>query len=260
MNTVPMHPLDKTIRDSVRDKYAAVARGENLTCCGSSGVTETINMIGESYDGVEGYVADADLKLGCGVPVEHAKLERGQTVLDLGSGAGIDAFVARQIVGESGHVIGVDFTPEMIQKARENASMLEYGNVEFRLGDIEAIPVEDASVDVIISNCVLNLVPNKAQAFAEMNRALRPGGHFCVSDIVSRGGMADEMRSSVELYAGCVAGAVEQEEYLAVIRSGGFDEVEVVAERPIELPESLLPPDSRTPIWSVTVRGIRPLN
>lgn len=176
-----------TLRTAVREKYAAVARGEVLSCCGPSGETDEVNMIGDAYDGVEGYVPDADLGLGCGLPVEHAGLAEGQTVLDLGAGAGLDAFVARRIVGEGGLVLGVDFTPEMVEKARANAAKLGYANVRFEHGDIEALPLAEASVDVVISNCVLNLVPDKARAFAEMARVLRPGGHFCVSDVVTRG-------------------------------------------------------------------------
>ena len=248
----------ESLRTSVRDKYAAVARGEVLSCCGDSGCGDEINMIGDAYDGVEGYVPDADLKLGCGLPVEHAGLAPGQTVLDLGAGAGLDAFVARRIVGEAGRVLGVDFTPKMVEKARKNATSLGYENVQFDHGDIEALPFADASVDVVISNCVLNLVPDKARAFAEMRRVLRPGGHFCVSDVVSHGALPAAIRASAELYAGCVAGALDQVDYLALLRAAGFEQVEVVTERPIELPAGLLPAGAEAPLWSVTVRGLVP--
>lgn len=247
-----------TLRATVRDKYAAVARGEVLSCCTDSGCNDEINMIGDAYDGVEGYVADADLKLGCGLPVEHAGLAPGQAVLDLGAGAGLDAFVARRIVGETGRVLGVDFTPEMVEKARRNAASFGYTNVQFEHGDIESLPFPDASVDVVISNCVLNLVPNKPRAFAEMARVLRPGGHFCVSDVVSRGALPASVRASAELYAGCVAGALDQSDYLRLLAEAGFEHVEVVTERPIGLPEGLLPDDTETPLYSVTVRGVRP--
>jgi arsenite methyltransferase len=258
---IPMtHPPDD-LRSTVREKYASVARGDTLSCCSPDGTSaDDINMIGDAYDGVEGYVAEADLQLGCGLPVEHAGLKAGQTVLDLGSGAGLDAFVARRIVGESGHVLGVDFTPEMVEKARANADSLGYENVQFEHGDIEDLPFEDASVDVVISNCVLNLVPDKARAFTEMVRVIRPGGHFCISDVVSRGGLPESIRASAELYAGCVAGALDQEEYLSMLRDAGFDRIEIAAERPIDLPASLLPQSADAPLWSITVRGYRPMS
>ena len=268
MDSAPLTPIQSsgTLRQAVRDKYAAVARGETLSCCGPADacapaeVTRTeINMIGDAYDGVDGYVEAADLGLGCGLPVEHAGLAPGQTVLDLGAGAGLDAFVARRVVGETGRVLGVDFTPEMVGKARQNAAALGYTNVRFEHGDIEALPFEDASVDVVVSNCVLNLVPDKARAFAETFRVLRPGGHVCVSDVVSRGSLPDAVRASAELYAGCVAGAVDWDEYLALVAAAGFEEVRVVAERPIDLPDGLLPAGAGAPLFSVTVRGTRPV-
>jgi SAM-dependent methyltransferase len=251
-----MLPTPDTLRAAVRDKYAAVARGDVLSCCGDSGSSEEINMIGDAYDGVDGYVEAADLGLGCGLPIDHAGLAPGQTVLDLGAGAGLDAFVARGIVGEAGRVLGVDFTPEMVERARANAAKLGYGNVQFEHGDIEQLPFADASVDVIVSNCVLNLVPDKARAFAEMARVLRPGGHFCISDVVSRGQVSPSVRTSAELYAGCVAGAVDQSDYLAMLRRAGFERVEVVAERPLALPAGVLPAGAEAPLYSVTVRGI----
>jgi arsenite methyltransferase len=244
-----------SLRTVVREKYAAVARGEVLSCCGPSGSADDVNMIGDAYEGVEGYVPDADLKLGCGLPVEHAGLAEGQTVLDLGAGAGLDAFVARRIVGDTGLVLGVDFTPEMVEKARANAAKLGYANVQFEHGDIEALPFAEASVDVVISNCVLNLVPNKARAFAEMARVIRPGGHFCVSDVVTRGDLPPAVRQSAELYAGCVAGALPEADYLALLAEAGFEGVEVVKARPINLPEAL---GASGALWSVTVRGLRP--
>jgi len=245
------------LRAIVQDKYAAVAHGERLSCCAPTGCSEEINMIGDLYDGVEGYVADADLGLGCGLPVEHAGLAPGQTVLDLGAGAGLDAFVARRIVGDEGRVLGVDFTPEMVAKARANAARLGYDNVTFEHGDIEALPFADNSVDVVISNCVLNLVPDKARAFAEMARVLRPGGHFCVSDVVARGELPAAVRASAELYAGCVAGALDESDYLGLLRATSFENVEVVKAHPIALPAGVLAVGDGAPLWSVTVRGLQ---
>jgi arsenite methyltransferase len=253
-----MNMTPDALRDAVRDKYAAVARGEVLSCCGPTDEAAEINMIGDAYDGVDGYVADADLGLGCGLPVEHARLAAGQTVLDLGSGAGLDAFVARRLVGETGRVLGIDFTPEMVEKARKNAFRLGYANVEFLEGSIEEMPIDDTSVDVVISNCVLNLVPDKARAFAEMARVIRPGGHFCVSDIVTRGDLPLEIRQSAEMYAGCVAGAMAEAEYLELLRAAGFESVEIVLARPIALPGGLLPEGAEAPLWSTTVTGNRP--
>lgn len=250
------------LRDAVREKYAAVARGQTLSCCGPTGCGEGIDMIGDAYQGVAGYVADADLQLGCGLPVEHARLRPGQTVLDLGSGAGLDAFVARRIVGDEGRVLGVDFTPEMVARARASAAKLGYDNVRFERSDIEALPFADASVDVVISNCVLNLVPDKARAFAEMARVLRPGGHFCISDVVTRAELPAAVRASAELHAGCIAGALEESAYLGLLRAAGFEAVEIVQARPIPIPAQLLggllPEGAGAPLWSVTLRGVRP--
>ncbi len=248
------------LKTVVRDKYAKIAV-QGGSCCSDLG---DVSMIGDDYDDVAGYVADADLGLGCGLPTEHARLRPGQTVLDLGSGAGIDAFVARGIVGEAGRVVGVDMTPEMIDRARVNAAALGYTNVEFVRGDIEALPLEAETIDVVISNCVLNLVPDKDAAFAEMHRVLRPGGHFCVSDVVHEGAMPEAVRRSAELYAGCVAGSMERAAYLDRLRAAGFREVRVVKERAIEIPEDALRADERDALrasgavfLSVTVFGVK---
>ena len=229
---------ERELKAVVQEKYAAVATGADGGCgCGDGA---ELSMIGDAYDGVAGYVAEADLGLGCGLPTELANLRLGDVVLDLGSGAGLDAFVARSIVGEAGRVIGVDMTPEMIAKARANAERLGYANVAFLLGDIEALPLEDGSVDVVISNCVLNLVPDKARAFAEMYRVLRAGGHFCVSDVVASGPLPPAIQRSAALYAGCVAGVMEEEAYLAKLREAGFADVRAVRARPIDLPDEAL--------------------
>jgi len=258
------------LRETVREKYADIARSSANGCC-EDGTDNGVgySMIGEAYDGIEGYVADADLNLGCGVPVEHAGMEPGQTVLDLGSGAGLDAFVSRRQVGESGRVIGVDMTAEMIAKARQNVDKLGYANVEFRLGEIEHLPVLNDSTDVVISNCVLNLVPDKQRAFAEIYRVLKPGGHFCISDIVSSKALPEWASGIAAAYAGCVAGAIPRSEYLQMIRGAGFEDIEVASERRVELPEALLDewltPEQRSEaaasdihVMSVTVKAVKP--
>lgn len=256
------------VKENVRRKYDEIARrGEKAGCACGCG-PESITMIGDEYSGVEGYVPDADLGLGCGMPTELAGIDEGDTVLDLGSGAGLDAFVARSIVGDTGRVIGVDMTESMIARARENAAKLGYDNVTFELGEIEALPVESDSVDVVISNCVLNLVPQKEHAFAEMYRVLKPGAHFCVSDIVVTGDLPESVRASAELYAGCVAGALKRDEYLALISEAGFTGVEVAAEKVIEVPDEVLEQEASMAdlaefrrnggaIVSVTVRGVK---
>jgi arsenite methyltransferase len=229
------------LKSLVRARYGAIAEGAAQgcggapSCCGDG----TLDMIGDAYAGLAGYVADTDLGLGCGLPTRHAGIKDGDIVLDLGSGAGIDAFVARRSVGERGRVIGVDMTEAMIARARTNAARLGYGNVEFRLGEIEHLPVRDDTVDVVISNCVLNLVPDKAQAFAETLRVLKPGGHFCVSDVVATGALPEAIRSAAALYVGCVAGAMPEADYLAVIRQAGFRDVGIVERKPIPLPDDV---------------------
>jgi len=228
------------VKAIVRAKYGAIAsnpgKRSSAACCADG----SLDMIGDAYAAVDGYVAEADLSLGCGLPTRHAGIAAGDVVLDLGSGAGVDAFVARRLVGESGRVIGVDMTDSMIERARANAAKLGYANVVFRLGEIEALPVEDGTVDVVISNCVLNLVPDKAKAFAETFRVLRAGGHFCVSDIVATSELPEGIRKAAALYVGCVAGAIPETDYLAVIRAAGFGEVRIAERKPIALPDAIL--------------------
>ncbi len=260
---------DAAIKAAVREKYAQIAVGAASSCCDSSACCgDDISMIGDAYDGVEGYVAEADLSLGCGLPTEYANLQPGHTVLDLGAGAGLDAFVARRIVGEEGRVLGLDMTQEMVDKARANAQTLGYDNVDFYLGDIEAMPFDEGTVDVVISNCVLNLVPDKKAAFAEMYRVLKPGGHFCVSDIVYQGQMPEAVKRSAELYVGCVAGAMQREAYLGALQEAGFAEVEVVKGRVIDIPDEALQQvlgpaerealrQSGSAVLSVTVYGVK---
>ena len=233
----------ESIHALVREKYGALARKEASGCgcsCACDGEADSLDMIGDAYKSVEGYVPEADLGLGCGLPTEHANIQPGETVLDLGAGAGIDAFVARRLVGEEGQVYGVDITPDMVVKARANAEKLGYRNVEFRLGEIERLPFERGSIDLVISNCVLNLVPDKARAFAEVFRVLRPGGRFCVSDIVASAPLPEGIRQAAALYVGCVAGTEPEADYLAIIDAAGFSDVRIVKSSHIDLPDDVL--------------------
>jgi arsenite methyltransferase len=258
-----MRTADET-RTLVRERYAAIAREKTGCCapsacgCGPDMAPDGLDVIGDAYQGVAGHVADADLNLGCGVPTRLAALAAGDTVLDLGSGAGNDAFIARHEVGPEGQVIGVDMTPEMIAKARANAARLGYDNVEFRLGEIEHLPVDADSVDVVISNCVLNLVPLKARAFAEIFRVLKPGAHFCVSDVVSVGELPEAVRHDAELLVGCVAGAMDKRSYLEVIRAAGFRAIEVAEARRLSLPAELTERCGEAGLESVTVVAAKP--
>ncbi|WP_127132873.1 arsenite methyltransferase [Pseudoflavitalea rhizosphaerae] len=235
------------LKDLVKQKYAEIAgqsKAQNSSsCCGATSSCcgdDVYNIMSEDYTKLEGYNADADLGLGCGLPIEYAHMKEGDTVIDLGSGAGNDCFIARKIVGPSGKVIGVDFTPAMISKARENAEKLQYHNVEFRQGDIEDLPVTSNLADVIVSNCVLNLVPNKHKVFSEVYRALKPNGHFSISDIVLKGELAPSWKQVAELYAGCVSGAIQQEEYMAIIQEAGFSDITIQKEKEIVLPDDIL--------------------
>jgi arsenite methyltransferase len=202
--------------------------------------SEDVAGLKDAYEKLDGHLDEADLGLGCGLPTQFAGLAPGQTVVDLGSGAGNDVFIARAAVGGTGRVIGVDMTPEMIAKARENAARRGFDNVEFRLGDIEALPVDPASADVVVSNCVLNLVPDKKRAFAEIFRVLKPGGRFCVSDIVLEGELPAELRRAAELYVGCVAGALGREDYVRIIRETGFAAIEIKSSKKLDLPDEVL--------------------
>lgn len=237
------------LKTIVKEKYGQIASQSHpaaSSCCGggcgSGGVLDTVDYttMAEDYAHLAGYVQEADLGLGCGLPTEFAKIKPGDTVVDLGAGAGNDCFVARAETGDTGRVIGVDFTPQMLDKARQNAAKLGYTNVEFVQGDIEAIPLPDAVADVVVSNCVFNLVPDKAKAFAETHRILKPGGHFSVSDIVVEGELPTGLRDDAAMYAGCVSGALLRDEYLDIIRQAGFRNLVVQKQRAIELPTSIL--------------------
>ena len=232
------------IKESVRERYGSIARKPSSETDSSSfgcscGSLDFSSMIGYSEKEISSIPRDADLGLGCGNPVTIASLRKGEIVLDLGSGAGIDCFLAANKVGKTGKVIGIDMTPEMILRARENAKNGKYSNVEFRLGEIEHLPVDDESVDVVISNCVINLVPDKRKAFEEAFRVLRPGGRLMVSDLVLTKELPENIKESVAAYTACVSGALMKDEYLGCVRSAGFEKVIVVGE-------------SRYPIGSVT--------
>ena len=223
----------------VREGYARIARQGRSCCgpasscsCGTSQAREVSKGIGYSEEELQAVPEGANLGLGCGNPVALASLMRGETVLDLGSGAGFDCFLAASKVGEEGRVIGVDMTPEMVEKARQNANKGDFGNVEFRLGDIEDLPVGDSSVDVVISNCVINLSPDKRGVFSEAFRVLRPGGRLMVSDVVLLKPLPKSLLDSVEAYVGCVAGAAIKDDYLGAMRAAGFRDVAIVGETP----------------------------
>ena len=260
---------NEEIKEMVKQKYAEIALQNQETnassCCGSGGCsTEVYNIMTDDYDHLEGYNPDADLKLGCGLPTEFAKIKKGDYVVDLGSGAGNDCFVARAETGETGKVVGIDFTPEMIEKARNNADKLGLNNVEFRLGDIENIPLMSNVADVVVSNCVMNLVPNKPKAFAEVQRILKPTGHFSISDIVLVGDLPEKIKNAAEMYAGCVASAIQMEDYLKIIENSGFKNITLQKKKPIIVPDDILKnylneeeiqqyKDSTTRIYSITV-------
>ena len=257
-------------KEIVKEKYGQIAK-QSSSCCGPtscSGTTDNkivgYSVMQDDYTELNGYVADADLGLGCGLPTEYAGIRKGDVVVDLGAGAGNDAFVARAIVGDAGRVIGIDMTQEMIDKANKNNQRLGYTNVEFRFGEIETMPLDSETADVVVSNCVLNLVPNKQKAFAEIHRILKTGGHFCISDIVIRGELPENLKKSAEMYAGCVAGAIQHDEYLNIISETGFNNVEIKKTKVIDLPDDVLRKylteaelvqyrQSRVGIFSITV-------
>jgi arsenite methyltransferase len=257
------------IKEMVRKKYSEIALQDKDTnessCCGSGCCSgEVYNIMTDDYTSVTGYNPDADLGLGCGLPTQFAKIKKGDVVIDLGSGAGNDAFIARSETGEAGKVIGIDFTEAMVDKARANADKLGLRNVEFRKGDIEHMPVSSNTADVIVSNCVLNLVPNKDGVFKEINRVLKPGGHFSISDIVLVGALPVKIREAAEMYAGCVAGAIQKQAYMELIELNGFKSITIQKEKPISIPNDILSAylseeeisefrNSGTGIFSVTV-------
>jgi ubiquinone/menaquinone biosynthesis C-methylase UbiE len=233
------------LKDLVRKKYSEIALQEKevnqSSCCGSGCCsTEVYNIMTDDYTDIEGYNPEADLGLGCGLPTQFAKIRKGDTVIDLGSGAGNDCFIARNETGEDGRVIGIDFTPAMIEKAKVNVQKLGYSNVEFRQGDIENMPLSSNIADVIVSNCVLNLVPNKDKVFKEIFRVLKPNGHFSISDVVLVGDLPDALRKDAEMYAGCVSGAIQKDAYLDLITANGFSNITVQKSKPIVIPDDIL--------------------
>ncbi|OQP66342.1 arsenite S-adenosylmethyltransferase [Niastella vici] len=266
---------DQQLKEIVKAKYSEIAlqdKSDNqASCCGSGCCsTEVYNIMTDDYSNLEGYNADADLGLGCGLPTQFAKIKKGDVVIDLGSGAGNDAFIARHETGETGKVIGIDFTPAMIEKARANAEKLGFHNVEFRQGDIEKMPVTANVADVIVSNCVLNLVPNKDGVFKEMYRVLKPGGHFSISDIVLEGELPTQIREAAEMYAGCVAGAIQKQVYVELIEANGFNNLTIQKDKAIIIPDDILSQylsaeqitafnNSGTGVRSITVYAEKPV-
>jgi len=266
---------EQELKEIVRKKYSEIALQDKETnessCCGASCCsTEVYNIMSEDYSTLAGYNADADLGLGCGLPTQFAKIKTGDTVIDLGSGAGNDCFISRKEAGEQGKIIGIDFTDAMISKARSNADKLGFNNVEFRQGDIEAMPVTANIADVIVSNCVLNLVPNKNGVFKEIYRVLKPGGHFSISDIVLVGELPEALQKDAEMYAGCVAGAIQKDAYLEMIHANGFTNLTLQKEKAIIIPDDILKSyldepgitsfkTGNTGIFSVTVYAEKPL-
>lgn len=257
------------IKEMVKQKYSEIAGQDKSTnaasCCGSTCCsTEVYNIMTDDYSQVKGYIPGADLNLGCGLPTQFAKIKKGDTVIDLGAGTGNDCFIARSETGETGKVIGIDLTPAMINRARENAEKLNFHNVEFRQGDIEDMPVTSNIADVVVSNCVLNLVPGKDKAIKEIWRVLKPGGHFSISDVVLNGPLPAKIREAAEMYAGCVSGAIQKEVYLEIIKANGFENITVQKEKEIILPGDILSnyldedeikqfKESHTGIFSITV-------
>ena len=266
---------ENDLKELVKQKYAAIALQDKQTnessCCGSGCCSDEVyNIMSEDYRQLQGYNPDADLGLGCGLPTQFAKIKKGDVVIDLGSGAGNDAFIARHETGETGKVIGIDFTPAMIEKARANAELRGFNNVEFRQGDIENMPVTSNVADVIVSNCVLNLVPDKDAVIKEIFRVLKPGAHFSISDIVLVGHLPVNLKDAAEMYAGCISGAIQKEVYLELIEKNGFSNITIQKEKEIILPGDILKnylsaneidafKNSGTGIFSITVYAEKPV-
>ena len=265
----------ENLKEMVKQRYSQIAlqtKEENeSSCCGAGGCSvEVYNIMSDDYTALEGYNPDADLGLGCGLPTQFAKIKPGNTVIDLGSGAGNDCFIVRAETGETGKVIGIDFTPAMLEKARTNAEKRGFNNVEFRQGDTENMPVSSNTADVVVSNCVLNLVPNKDGVLKDILRVLKPGGHFSISDVVLIGDLPDAFRKDAELYSGCISGAIQKDDYLNLIKANGFENITLQKQKHIILPDDILTKylddkeltefkKGKTGIFSVTVYAEKPV-
>jgi arsenite methyltransferase len=238
-----MENRNEELKQLVKEKYGEIAtqsKEQNETSCCGAGGCGTYTIMSEDYSKLQGYNPEADLGLGCGLPTEFAKIKKGDTVVDLGAGAGNDCFVARSFTGDEGEVIGIDMTKAMIERAEANAEKLGYSNVKFRMGDIEDIPLSSKRADVVISNCVMNLIPDKQKAMTEVYRVLKPKGHFSISDIVLKGNLPEPILKEAEMYAGCVSGAVTKGDYLGIISDIGFVNITVQKEKQIILPDEIL--------------------
>ena len=262
-------------KELVKQRYSELAVNsdslQSKCCCGTNPAApskKTFTIMSEVYTELKGYEKDADLGVGCGIPTEYANIKIGNTVVDLGSGAGNDCFIARAEVGESGQVIGIDFSPQMIKKAQRNATKRSYNNVKFLEGDIEQIPLLDNLADVVVSNCVLNLLPEKNRIFKEVYRVLKPGGHFCISDVVLEGHFPKEFKDNASMYAGCIASAIQKEEYLNEIEKANFKSIAILRTKTVVVPDEVLEEhlsketitDYKTGnvgIYSITVTGVK---
>jgi SAM-dependent methyltransferase len=259
------------IKKVVRDKYSGIvlnSENSKKPCGCGCGDTMDYSIMSEDYSKVDGYVPEADLGLGCGLPTQFAFIRPGDTVVDMGSGAGNDCFIAARETGIKGKVIGIDMTEAMVNRARENAHKLGISNVEFHLGEIESTPLQDGCTDIVVSNCVFNLAPDKSAAFRETFRILRPGGHLTISDIIIDGELPEPLLKEAEMYAGCVAGALMEDEYLNIVRATGFRDVTVMKKRRIHLPADLtdhygvteeLNREGGPGIYSITVFAKKPI-
>lgn len=266
---------NEELKQLVKEQYSLLALNsdslKNACCCGTkpnAASKKVFTIMSEDYSSLQGYEPDADLGVGCGIPTQYANIKKGDIVVDLGSGAGNDCFIARNEVGDNGKVIGLDFSPEMVTKARSNNAKRGYANVEFMEADIENMPLEDNTIDVVVSNCVLNLLPQKNKIFKEIYRVLKTGGHFCVSDVVLNGTFPKEFINNAALYAGCIASAIQRDEYLQEIKKANFESITVQQTKTIEIPDNVLYDhlDESTiqkykagnlGVYSITVTGIK---
>ena len=263
-------------KELVKQRYSELALNSDSSkeqgcCCGTNPAMpskKTFTIMSEDYSQLKGYEKDADLGVGCGLPTQYANIQPGNTIVDLGSGAGNDCFIARAEVGDSGQVIGIDFSPQMIEKARKNANKRGYTNVDFLEGDIEQMPLPDNTADVVVSNCVLNLLPEKNKIFKEVHRVLKPGGHFCISDVVLEGHFPMEFTNNAAMYAGCIASAIQKEDYMAEIGKANFKDINIQRTKTVEIPEEVLEEHlsketiaeykaGNVGIYSITVTGVK---